>query len=142
MRSRHQLSSDRYRWRGPCTGDTDIGNHCIDCTTTITLPFSFRLYDRTFTSANVSSNGNLQFVSNDPSPDNVCLPYAPFEYAILPHWDQLYTFRPGKGIHINQWKRTQPHLQYRVADLSERAGSRTADFEVRLYENSSEHRLM
>src|SRR5207244_1217100 len=38
-------------------GTTDIGNHCDDCVTTLTLPFSYTLYDQTFTSINLSSNG-------------------------------------------------------------------------------------
>ena len=31
-------------------GDTDTGNHCDDCNTAVTLPFSFTLYDQTYTS--------------------------------------------------------------------------------------------
>ena len=38
-------------------GTTDIGNHCDDCTTVISLPFSLTLYDQTFTSSHRSSNG-------------------------------------------------------------------------------------
>src|SRR5689334_8202072 len=37
-------------------GTSDIGNHCfVACTTPIDLPFSYQLYDMTFTSANVGS---------------------------------------------------------------------------------------
>src|SRR4029077_12742081 len=42
-------------------GTTDIGSHCDDCITTVTLPFPFTLYDQTFNSVNLSSNGNAQF---------------------------------------------------------------------------------
>src|SRR6478609_1497249 len=42
-------------------GTVDIGNHCDDCVTAITLPFPVQFYDRYFTTANASSNGNLQF---------------------------------------------------------------------------------
>src|SRR5947207_692504 len=42
-------------------GVTDTGNHCDDCATLITLPFPFRLYDRTFTTASVISNGRVAF---------------------------------------------------------------------------------
>src|SRR5438552_17762092 len=45
-------------------GVTDIGNNCDDCLTAISLPFSYQLYDLSFSSANVSSNGNLQFASS------------------------------------------------------------------------------
>ena len=44
-------------------GTMDTGNHGDDCTTTIALPFSYTLYDQTFTAANVDSNGTLQFGS-------------------------------------------------------------------------------
>ena len=36
-------------------GTADSGNHCDDCNTQITLPFPFRLYDQTFSSALVNS---------------------------------------------------------------------------------------
>src|SRR4029077_13457813 len=42
-------------------GTTDIGNHGDDTVVTIALPFSYTLYDQTFTSINLSSNGNAQF---------------------------------------------------------------------------------
>jgi hypothetical protein len=45
--------------RALTVGDTDIGNHCDDCTTAISLPFPFTFYGTTYTTANVSSNGNL-----------------------------------------------------------------------------------
>src|SRR5690349_19865811 len=40
-------------------GVTDIGNNCDDCVTAISLPFAYQLYDASFTSANISSNGTL-----------------------------------------------------------------------------------
>ena len=42
-------------------GVTDIGNHCDDCDTTISLPFPVMLYDQTFTTAKAGSNGHLTF---------------------------------------------------------------------------------
>ena len=54
-------------------GTTDIGNHGDDTVTTIALPFSYTLYDQTFTSINLSSNGNAQFRPRmRPSPTNAC----------------------------------------------------------------------
>ena len=48
-------------------GDTDTGNHCDDCNTAVTLPFPFQLYDQTYKSVQVSSNGHLDFVvPNEP----------------------------------------------------------------------------
>jgi hypothetical protein len=81
-------------------GNTDIGNHCDDCTTGITLPFPVILYDQFFTTAEVSSNGNLQFISNNAAYANGCMPgdsgYA-FSYTIFPFWDDLYTGDAGSG---------------------------------------------
>ena len=57
-------------------GTTDSGNHCDNCDTLIALPFNFQLYGQTFNSANVSSNGRLEFVCvNEPSGYGTqCLP--------------------------------------------------------------------
>ena len=46
-------------------GTTDIGNHGDDTVTTIALPFPYALYGTTFTSVNLSSNGNAQFMTTD-----------------------------------------------------------------------------
>src|SRR2546430_5155355 len=49
-------------------GTTDIGNHCDDCVTNgVSIPFAFTFYDQTFTSVNIGSNGNLQFLSSTAS---------------------------------------------------------------------------
>src|SRR5205807_2315597 len=42
-------------------GTVDSGNHCDACTVPITLPFPFKLYGQTFTTANIDDNGTLQF---------------------------------------------------------------------------------
>src|SRR5213595_2051295 len=80
-------------------GVTDIGNHCDDCTTTISLPFSYTLYDQTFSSIILSSNGNAQFVTNVSNFTNECLPSTSIgSYAIFPYWDDLYTLARGFGL--------------------------------------------
>src|SRR6476660_9785503 len=68
-------------------GTTDIGNHGDDTVTTIALPFSFTLYDQSFTSVNLSSNGNAQFTTTDTAFTNQCLPWATHNYTIFPYWD-------------------------------------------------------
>jgi len=78
-------------------GTVDIGNHCDDCVTTISLPFSFTLYDQTFTSVNLSSNGNAQFTTMDPG-GNGCLPWIDHNYTIFPYWEDLYLVNSGYGI--------------------------------------------
>ncbi|MDQ6782642.1 MAG: hypothetical protein M3063_04190, partial [Actinomycetota bacterium] len=72
-------------------GTTDVGNHCDDCTTAITLPFGFQLYDRVFTTANVSSNGSLQFGSANPDFILPCLPSSGFSYTLFPYGADLRT---------------------------------------------------
>src|SRR5262245_1653610 len=71
-------------------GITDIGNHGDDITTNIPLPFPVVLYKQApFTTANISSNGNLQYSSASTAFTNACLPMAAFNNSIMPHWDDL-----------------------------------------------------
>src|SRR6478672_1407797 len=73
-------------------GTTDTGNHGDDQTTTVSLPFSYSLYDQTFNSITVSSNGNAQFTTTDTAFTNVCpLPWAAHDYTIFPYWDDQRT---------------------------------------------------
>jgi hypothetical protein len=44
-------------------GGTDIGNHCDDCTTEITLPFPINVYGTPMSVAHAGSNGMLQFAA-------------------------------------------------------------------------------
>lgn len=80
--------------QGTVVPGTDMipGSHCNNCTNTISLPFSFGLYDRKFTSAIVGSNGVLGFVSNPNPGSPSCLPATVFDYAIFPDWEQM-TYR-------------------------------------------------
>src|SRR5215211_3699679 len=72
-------------------GDTDTSNHCDDCITAIALPFSYTLYDQSFNSVNLSSNGNAQFMTTDPTFSNICLPWTGHNYTVFPYWDDLRT---------------------------------------------------
>lgn len=72
-------------------GGTNIGNSCDDCTTQITFPFPVRVYGESYTSAYVSSNGNVQFTGNSNSASNGCLPNANFGAAIMPFQADLRT---------------------------------------------------
>ena len=67
-----------------------VGINCqFNCTSEIKLPFPFTLYDRTFTSAIVGSNGILGFVTNGNPYTPSCLPSANFSYAIVPDWELM-----------------------------------------------------
>ena len=78
-------------------GSTDVGNHGDNVTTTISLPFAYTFYGQVFTTATLSANGNLQFVTTNSAYNNTCLPVASFNYAILPFWDDLYTSDAASG---------------------------------------------
>jgi hypothetical protein len=115
-------------------GTTDTGNHCDDCLTTITLPFSYVLYDQSFTSAQVSSNGQLDFGTGDDAYDNSCLPDTAATYAIFPYWDDLYTVNGGYGI-FTSISGTAPNRIFNIEWRDQYfPGTGTANFEVRLYE--------
>src|SRR5439155_16209059 len=79
-------------------GTTDTGNHGDDMVVYIPLPFSYALYDQTFTSINLSSNGNAQFTTTDTTFTNQCLPWTTHNYTIYPYWDDLYLVNSGFGI--------------------------------------------
>jgi hypothetical protein len=118
-------------------GTTDIGNHCDDCVTTIALPFAYTLYDQTYNSLTVSSNGTAQFTTLDAAFGNICLPWTAHNYTILPYWDDLYTLNAGFGI-FTSVSGTAPN---RIFNVEWRAqyypGTGTANFELRLYEGQS-----
>lgn len=119
-------------------GTTDIGNHCDDCTTVITLPFNYQFYDTVFTSVIVGSNGTLQFVSNNATPENSTLPAAGFNYAIFPYWTDLDTGSAASGQGI--FTSTSGSAPNRIFNIEWRTqiccglGAPTDIFEVRLYE--------
>ena len=115
-------------------GTTDIGNHGDDTVTTVALPFPFTLYDQSFTSINLSSNGNAQFTTTDATFTNQCLPWLTHNYTIYPYWDDLYLVNSGFGI-FTSVSGTAPN---RIFNIEWRAqyfpGSGSAGFELRLYE--------
>ncbi len=123
-------------------GTVDTGNHCDDCNTQISLPFPFRLYDQTFTTAFVDSNGNLGFLNADDSPTNSCLPDLMANYAIFPHGDDLCTGPcaastcTGCGV-FTSVSSTAPNRTFNIEWRANYYNSNTAlGFEVQLYENS------
>src|SRR5882724_1057235 len=118
-------------------GTTDIGNHGDDTVVTIALPFPYTLYDQTFNSINLSSNGNAQFVTTDTTFTNVCLPWAAHNYTIFPYWDDLYLVNSGFGI-FTSVSGSSPN---RIFNIEWRAqyfpGSGSANVELRLYEGQT-----
>jgi hypothetical protein len=72
-------------------GTTDTGNHADDTVTTVTLPFSYGLYDQSFTTVSVDSNGKANFPSGTSIFSNTCLPDTGATYSIYPYWDDQRT---------------------------------------------------
>jgi hypothetical protein len=131
-------------------GDTDIGLHTDDGDTFVALPFTFQLYDQTFSGVNVSSNGRLDFVCvNEPGgfssaclppPDNLCA----FDYTIFPLWSDYNlgvvgegcaNFASGCGV-FTSVSGSAPNrifnIEWRGVYFADH--NQTANFEARLYE--------
>jgi hypothetical protein len=132
-------------------GETDIGNHTDDGTTFVALPFSFQLYDQTYTGVNVSSNGNAQFVTADANWVSVCLPWIN-DFTIFPLWtDQCTDNTPGAcngdnctgcGIFTSVTGSAPDrifNIEWRTVLYASGATSPNVHYEVRLYENPNQN---
>ena len=124
-------------------GTTDTGNHCDDCTTTVALPFSYQLYGTTFNSANINSNGALEFSGNSGGVIGpTTLPDASFSDTIFPYLGDLDTGSFAAGITNGQGVFTSISgvAPNRVFNIEWRAviccgpGAPDNIFEVRLFE--------
>jgi hypothetical protein len=74
------------------SGTTKLSLTGDDVVTTVTLPFTVSLYGTNYTSASVSSNGWLSFVTTTSSPySNTAIPNTAVPNgALYPFWDDLY----------------------------------------------------
>lgn len=76
---------------GYVAGDTRVTLTGDDVYTSVALPFSFPLYGTGYSTAYVSSNGFLNFLSGTSSLSNVAIPATGVPNAALyPFWDDLY----------------------------------------------------
>ena len=118
-------------------GTTDVGNHGDDQVTTVALPFSYTLYDQTYSAVSLSSNGNAQFTTTATDPLNSCLPWTSHNYTIFPYWSELYLVNPAYGIFTS----VSGSAPNRIFNIEWRAqyfpGSGGANFELRLYEGQT-----
>src|SRR5205814_4574695 len=118
-------------------GSTDIGNHCDNCITGIALPFPVQFYGQSFTSANISSNGNLQLNSSDTTWTNTCLPDTLANYAMFPYWDDLLLTGTNQGIYT-LLTGTAPNLTFYIEWTGGYfSGVGTIDMEVSRHEWST-----
>lgn len=124
----------------PVTGFSCVATPGDDCVATIALPFAYNFYTNTYTSATVSSNGNLQFASAsaDYGQNEVCQPLALFSFAIIPHFSDLTIGGAGEGI-FTSVSGTAPNrifnIEWRASTFGRPAGS--LNFEIRLYEGQT-----
>ena len=119
-------------------GTTDTGNHCDDCTTLVTFPFPVPVYETPFTSAYVSSNGDMQFNTDNGGWSSGCqpLPINGLDRAFIPYQDDLRTDETGGGVFtavIGSPPNRQFVIEWRTTYF-QRSG--TANFEVVLAEGS------
>src|SRR5207248_11672609 len=109
--------------------------------------FVFTLYDTTYTSINVSSNGTAQFTTADNAFNNVCLPWASRNYTIFPYWDDQRTdANPGcsayPGGTCGIYTSVSGTAPNRIFNIEWRAvyyspNSQVANYELRLYEGQT-----
>jgi hypothetical protein len=133
-------------------GTIDTGSHCDDCITAVALPFSFQLYGNTYSSVNLSSNGNAQFVTTDSTFVTTCIPWAAHDFAIHPLFQDLRTdatlsgcstYPAGNCGIFTSVSGTAPN---RILNIEWRAvlfinNNSRCNFELRIYENSATKRF-
>ncbi len=123
-------------------GTTSTGNACDDCTSSVTLPFSYSLYNQSFTTAEVGSNGILAFGSADNAFTNTCLPSSSAAYQIFPYWDDQRTDGTGcAGGACGIFTSVSGSAPNRIFNIEWRTtyfnGAGVANYEVRLYEGQN-----
>jgi hypothetical protein len=123
-------------------GTTFVPNSdCNDCTAPMVLPFPVQFYNQTFTQARASSNGNLQFTSDNSLPFNSCLPNPQYNNTIFGYWDDLFLdCRAGWGCGIyTSVSGSAPNRIFNIEWRGHRNEPPVVNikFEIRLYENAN-----
>ena len=110
-------------------GTVAVGVHCDDCSRPVAFPFPVTFYGQTFTSANVQSNGALNFGSVNTWAVNGCLP-APFQgKAIFALWDDLLLTNSGQDAYTAVVG-SAPHRQFVIEWRGHYGTGGLAKFEV------------
>lgn len=112
------------------------GSRGDDVAANIVLPFTYIAYGVPYSSVNVTSNGNLQFLSANTAFTNTCpLPTATFGAAFIPQWDDLRTdVNAGDGI-FTSVSGSAPNRIFNIEWRGTYFGiAGTVNFEIRLFE--------
>ena len=117
-------------------GTTDIGNHGDEVMTTVALPFNFTIYGATFSSANVSSNGFIEF-GQATQGFNWTIPSATFGITVSVFQKDEDTSTGAFGI-FTSTTGTAPNRVFNIEWRNRPFGSATTlNYEIRLFENST-----
>src|SRR5947209_10289988 len=120
-------------------GTTDTGNHCDDCTTSVSLPFPVSFYGTNFSTVALSSNGNVQFTSGGGTANNSnsCLPNSAYSSpTVFAFQGDLLTNGTGSGI-FTAVQGTAPRRRFIVEWRAGYFGAPgPANFQVISYANS------
>jgi hypothetical protein len=123
-------------------GTVDIGNHCDNCLTLVTFPFSVQFYDSTITQAYVNSNGSLQLTGDAAFFGVSCPLPSCLGAAFLVYQDDLRTDGPGNGV-FTSVSGTSPNRVFNIewrTSYFDRPGS--ANFELRFHENQTSFEMI
>ena len=128
-------------------GIDDTGNHADDGSTVITVPFSYQLYDSSFSSVAVGSNGHVTFGTVNNAFNPSCIPIATATYSIHPYQtDQCTGACTGNtGTNLGIFTSTSGVAPNRIFNIEFRtayynSGQTTnipLNYEVRLYEGQT-----
>lgn len=115
------------------------GSQGDDATVLITLPFTYNAYDVPYTQLRASTNGNLQFTTNNTAFTNVCpLPASTMGVAFHPHWDDLHTARiPAEGIYTSTTGSAPNrifNIEWRAEYFAPTSNAIVVNFEARIFE--------
>jgi hypothetical protein len=124
----------------------DIGNHCDNCSTVITLPFPITLYDQTYTAATAGSNGHLTFGAAYDGSGITCSPFGDTTamYVMAPYWAHQCTTGCGTtactgcGI-FTTTTGIAPNRVFYVEFRTQYSNQTTTllDYEIALFENGT-----
>ena len=128
------------------SGVTDIGNHCDNCGTAITLPFPVSLYGQTFMTATAGSNGQLTFGTPYDDSGVNCSPFGNTvaTYVMAPYWADQCTSNCGNtactgcGIFTTTVGTAPDRIFY--VEFRTQYFNQTTDllhYEIALYENGT-----